>query len=199
MKYTLPEFIKEYGHILHDTFNISDVIVDDNYVKAYIKDTIVAEFPMILYGGIYVMHGVYKAYLLNGSKKYKVYYKNGEYHREDGPAYCQWNYDKTKNHELYYKNGKLHREDGPTSIYWHSSGKIRFVSYKANGKQHRIDGPAYQYYDVDGKLIEESYHINGELHREDGPARYINREGVVTLEYYYHGKKYEPTLTKAAH
>tara|TARA_R110002033_G_scaffold136310_2_gene175844 strand:- start:44 stop:637 length:594 start_codon:yes stop_codon:yes gene_type:complete len=197
MKYTLTEFIKEYGHILHRT-NVSDVIVDDNYVKVYLNDTLVSEFPMVLYNGKYVMHGVYKAYFLDGSKMYKVYYKNGEYHREDGPAYYQWTYEKTKDRESYYKDGKLHREDGPTSTYWHNNGKLRFIGYNANGKRHRIDGPAAQYYYTDGKLVEESYYVDGELHREDGPALYRDDDGVVTLEWYYHGNKYEPTLTKRA-
>ena len=38
----------------------------------------------------------------------KSWYKNGKYHREDGPA-CEYaNGDK-----FWYKSGKQHREDGP--------------------------------------------------------------------------------------
>jgi len=38
----------------------------------------------------------------------KFWYKNGELHREDGPAIEYANGNK-----FWYKNGELHREDGP--------------------------------------------------------------------------------------
>ncbi len=37
------------------------------------------------------------------------WYKNGKYHREDGPA-LEWQYGK---HKEWYVDGVLHREDGP--------------------------------------------------------------------------------------
>ena len=65
----------------------------------------------------------------------KFWYKNGEFHREDGPA-IEYNHG---NH-CWYKNGKLHREDGPAiqsevSKSWHKNGQL-----------HREDGPALEYY-----------------------------------------------------
>ena len=41
-----------------------------------------------------------------------VYYLNGKYHREDGPAIEKRNGDK-----WWYLNGKRHREDGP-AVEW---------------------------------------------------------------------------------
>lgn len=44
--------------------------------------------------------------------KDKYWYKNGELHREDGPAI-----EKTNGFKAWYKNGLGHREDGPAEIY----------------------------------------------------------------------------------
>jgi hypothetical protein len=42
----------------------------------------------------------------------KRYYKNDEYHREDGPAV-----EHTDGFKAYWLNGILHRIDGPTLCY----------------------------------------------------------------------------------
>ena len=46
---------------------------------------------------------------LNGDKEW---FKNGERHRENGPAIEWKNGDK-----FWYKNNKLHREDGPAKEF----------------------------------------------------------------------------------
>ena len=44
--------------------------------------------------------------------KSKRWYKNGEYHREDGPAIeCE------SGSKAWYRNGYRHREDGPAVVY----------------------------------------------------------------------------------
>lgn len=65
---------------------------------------------------------------LNGCYHWKggdiCWYKNGEYHREDGPAFIGVNGRKE-----WYLNDKLHREDGPAIIDpngyegWYLNGK----------------------------------------------------------------------------
>ena len=40
------------------------------------------------------------------------WFKNGKFHREDGPA-VEW----TDGSKFWYKNGLLHREDGPAIEY----------------------------------------------------------------------------------
>jgi hypothetical protein len=83
------------------------------------------------------------------------WYKEGQLHREDGPAVIDV-YGKQE----WYKEGQLHREDGPALIgsngcqYWYKEGKL-----------HREDGPAVMR--VDGS---QSWYKEGKLHREDGPA-----------------------------
>ncbi len=51
----------------------------------------------------------------------KRYYKNDEYHREDGPA-VEW----TDGYKAWYFNGKLHREDG-TAIEYVNGDKAWFL------------------------------------------------------------------------
>ena len=64
--------------------------------------------------------------------KDKEWYKNGVFHREDGPA-VEW----ATGYKEWFINGKLHRIDGPAIIFPHGD---EYWYYK--GVQHRIDGPA---------------------------------------------------------
>lgn len=68
------------------------------------------------------------------SKNYSeiFYYKNGKFHREDGPAIH------SNNCKIWYKNGKYHRKGEPAVIY--SNGTKMWYE---NGKLHREDGPAF--------------------------------------------------------
>jgi hypothetical protein len=85
----------------------------------------------------------------------KYWYFYGQYHREDGPAV-----DEANGTKEWYINGQLHREDGPAreradgSKYWRIRGKL-----------HREDGPAIEW--ADGT---KEWCIRGKLHRIDGPA-----------------------------
>ena len=67
---------------------------------------------------------------INGTK---CWYKNGNWHREDGPAieYADGDYQE------WWLNGKRHREDGPAYI----DGDY-YQEWYLNGKLHREDGPA---------------------------------------------------------
>ena len=56
----------------------------------------------------------------------KFWFKNGEYHREDGPAI---EYD--DGNKVWFLNGKCHRIDGPACEY--SNGD---KSWYLNGKQY---------------------------------------------------------------
>jgi len=88
-------------------------------------------------------------------------YKNGERHRDDGPAVIHANGNRE-----WYKNGERHRDDGPAVI--HANGNREW--YK-NGKLHRHDGPAVIY-----KNGDKEWYKNGKLHRDNGPA-IINTNG----------------------
>mgnify|MGYP005811966567 FL=1 len=102
----------------------------------------------------------------------KVWWLNGELHREDGPALIHANGSK-----WWYLNGERHREDGPALI--HADGT---KGWYLNGELHREDGPAVIY--TDGSKF---WYLNGELHREDGPAE-IGPDG--TKQWWLNGKRH---------
>jgi hypothetical protein len=88
--------------------------------------------------------------------KGKYWYKDGQLHRDDGPAVEQDNGTKR-----WYKRGKKHRDDGP-AVIWPDRSKLWYQ----NGKPHRDDGPAWEL----TKDREERWYRHGVLHRDGGPA-----------------------------
>ena len=86
----------------------------------------------------------------------KYWYKEGLWHREDGPAIAG-----IGGHKEWYKEGKCHRLDGPAverqdgSKFWYKNDNL-----------HREDGPA-----VEKSNGDKEWWIEGKLHRLDGPAR----------------------------
>ena len=83
------------------------------------------------------------------------YYKNGHFHREDGPAI-----ENSKNKTWsWYLNGELHRTDGPACNHFDTKEWYQY------GKLHHTDGPAIEF--LNGC---KHWYINGILHRLDGPA-----------------------------
>ena len=84
------------------------------------------------------------------------WFRNGQYHRDDGPAVEYANGDK-----MWYRNGKLHRDDGP-AIEYANGTKV----WHRNGLFHRDDGPAIEYANE-----YKAWYRNGQrYHRDDGPA-----------------------------
>jgi hypothetical protein len=64
-----------------------------------------------------------------------IWYKDGEIHRDDGPAIKEKNGD-----EFWYSKGKIHRDDGPAIVL--SEGSKFWMK---EGLNHREDGPAIEY------------------------------------------------------
>ena len=108
----------------------------------------------------------------NGSK---LWYRNGKYHREDGPAIEHS--DGTKEWRL---NGNLHRVDGPAL-----EGAAGLKQWYLNGQLHRTDGPAWEW--ADGT---KQWWLNGQLHRTDGPAGEW-ADGIK--DWWLNGKRYSET------
>jgi hypothetical protein len=127
----------------------------------------------------------------------KEWYRNGELHREDGPAIVFVDGSKE-----WWKNGQRHREDGPAVIRsdgireWWRDGKLHREDGPAvvttngrqewwkNGKPHREDGPAVITTDRRQEWLK-----NGKLHKEDGPA-VVYPDG--TQEWWKNGERYYP-------
>lgn len=130
------------------------------------------------------------------------YYKNGKFHREDGPAA-----EHLDGSKAWYINGQRHRIDGPAiesadgSKHWYLNGKLHRIDGPAieyangdkkwllNDKLHRIDGPAI----VSKNKKHQEWYIDGKLHREDGPA--IINDGFNA--FYFNGKSFDVPNTKA--
>ena len=97
-----------------------------------------------------------KEYIVQVYKEKTVWRnKDGQLHREDGPAREWANGDKS-----WWINGLLHRVDGP-AIEWANGDKQWWI----NGQEHRVDGPAIEH--ANGN---KEWWLNGQVHREDGPA-----------------------------
>ena len=108
--------------------------------------------------------------------KDKEWYKNGVFHRDDGPA-VEW----ANGYKEWFINGKLHREDGPALIFPHGDE----YWYK-EGKQHRIDGPAMVRGDKTGHywIIDSHIYYPHVLKRFFESCVYLGKEkGIYGLEW----------------
>ena len=112
----------------------------------------------------------------------KIYFKDGKYHCENGPAAIEYKDCKIVREE-YYVNGKCHRVEGPAIIYY-EDGEIDQEEYYVNGELHRLEGPAIIKYE-DGKIVCEGYYTNGHPHCENGPAIIYYKDGKIVCEGYY--------------
>lgn len=61
----------------------------------------------------------------------EIWYWNGQYHREDGPAYIE-----SDGTQAWYLHGEQHRIGGP-AVTWSDGREDWYV----NGQRHRTDGP----------------------------------------------------------
>ena len=76
----------------------------------------------------------------------KMWYLNGQRHREDGPAIECANGEKE-----WYLNNQRHREDGP-AVEWACGTTFWYL----NDQLHREDGPAVEWVDGD-----KEWYLNG--------------------------------------
>ena len=86
----------------------------------------------------------------------QVYLKNGQYHREKGPAIVFPGVG-----EIWFKDGRVHREGGLPAILMDNGIDV----YKENGLFHRLNGPAVDF--PDGYA---EWYLDGKKHCTTGPA-----------------------------
>ena len=98
---------------------------------------------------------------VNGIKRW---YRNNQYHRENGPAE-----ERPGGGKCWYLNGQRHREDGPAEE-WADGTKCWYL----NGQRHREDGPAVEY--SDGVV---SWWLNS-TKLGDGPAGFWAHWALLT-------------------
>ena len=97
--------------------------------------------------------------------------------------------DKTS--EVWYVNGKWSREDGPARIERYPNGNIKLEAWYKNGEEHRDNGPAETRYYPNGNKMIEAWYKNGEEHRDNGPAittYYLNNK-PQTMKWYENGNE----------
>ena len=116
--------------------------------------------------------GSYLAIYPNGTK---IWYFNGRYHRDNGPAL-----DDISGFKIWFINGFRHRVNEP-AIECSDGSK----GWLVNGKFHRTNGPAY---DMGNGY--KAWHIHGKRHRIDGPAMEWSTEDGGADEWWIDHKRY---------
>ncbi len=121
-----------------------------------------------------------------GNRIEEWWYTHGLLHREDGPARIVFDEFGNRIQEWWHNSGRIHKEDGPAGLKWNAAGSLTGELWIINEAQcHRIDGPAVTKWNDDGEKIYESWCRYGYIHREDGPARQTWKNGVLTEEWWH--------------
>ena len=76
-----------------------------------------------------------KKYYDNGNVEYERWLLNGNYHREDGPAYISYYENGNVESESWLLNDKRHREDGPAYVGYYENGNVESEYWFLNGKE----------------------------------------------------------------
>ena len=87
------------------------------------------------------LHRIYGPAYINEFYKYELWYRNGDLHREGGPAV------KLRNAEFWFQDDKLHRLDGPAisgdgrpKEYWIGGQKLSPKFYKLEIERRKRKG-----------------------------------------------------------
>jgi hypothetical protein len=82
-------------------------------------------------------------YFENGMIQDEYWYKDGQLHREGGPAYLSYNLQGQVTEEEWMQNGVMHRDDGPAEIQYYPpfpNGDPRLRSWWVNGVRQAYSG-----------------------------------------------------------
>ena len=81
------------------------------------------------------MENVKKFYYENGNTISEFWYKNNEYHRDNGPALTCYYENGNIKEEWWYKNDKCHRDNGPAIVKYDKNQNIINEEFYLNGKK----------------------------------------------------------------
>jgi len=70
----------------------------------------------------------------NGRLREIVYIHAGQFHRDDGPAYYEWDIHGRLILQIWYKNGNQHRDDGPAYKEWKANGSVKSKQWLRDGE-----------------------------------------------------------------
>ncbi len=62
--------------------------------------------------------------------------------------------------EEYFKDGELHRDNLPAYISYFPCGRVKLEGYYKNGYCTREDGPAFICYNINGKISWKTYWLD---------------------------------------
>ncbi len=108
-------------------------------------------------------------------------------HREDGPAYIEYDYNGNIFKEAYFQNGECFREeeDLPCYLKYDINGNVVEEIYYKNGAIHRDnDLPAKIVRFEDGQIQTASWFLNGKIDRKNGPAEIEKYDKLMCFSYY---------------
>lgn len=115
-------------------------------------------------------------------------------HHDTEPAIRTKNANEDVISEVWFRNGWVHRENKPAYLEFEDR-KVRKESWYLYGKKHRLGGPSdISYAKLDETFLEEKWHQNGLLHRTDGPAITVQRN--VPYESWYIFGESVPSFSK---
>lgn len=96
--------------------------------------------------------------------------KNGETHRENGPALIIRDFNGLVLVHQYFRNGRVHRDDGPAQIIT-ASDDFRTETWFKDGLEHRENAPSMSVYYIPNNLeVAQRWCVNGLIGRLGGPA-----------------------------
>ena len=78
-------------------------------------------------------HPDFTGCLINKNNNNTAWFKNGVYHRENGPAL-----EYTEGSKAWFKNGKLHRENGPAVEYSDGDKRWYLNGEELSEQQHHL-------------------------------------------------------------
>ena len=108
------------------------------------------------------------------------WYRNGELHREDGPAYVKRHPDGTVL-EGWHKDGELHHDGSPAWVERYPDGIVVEQWYR-NGRRHRDDGPALVGRSPDGTVESEAWWLDDKrVEQWEVLGRHLLRQGTPEL------------------
>lgn len=131
-------------------------------------------------------------YRPDGTVEVEEWHQHGHLHREDGPAITRFRPDGTVEVEEWHQLGRFHRDIGPTRVTYRPDGSPELEEWLHEAERHREGGPARVSYRPDGAVEEEEWYYNGQRHRVDGPAStsYYQDGTPRAVEWYRDGKRH---------
>jgi hypothetical protein len=126
----------------------------------------------------------------NGAIRSISWVRHGHYHTDnDNPARIFYRQNGVLDRQEWYKDGQQHRDQGPAVITYDDYGRVNCMEWRRSNVLHHVDGPAVIV--INNGLIElEQWWLRGVLHRDDDEAAvtYYSGGKVINQSFYRYGE-----------